>query len=232
MLKICEPPAGQSLGLTHGLWLGAGPRAPLVFLAHGRSGDWRSMKPFERCLRTGFNIISLQGPLPDPLGGFSWWRGRGSLENESDWIPEAEKVSHQAARFMTEAIGYYALNPCLKLGFGFSQGGVLLSLAALNKHELFDGLAVLAGLVPACLGTEKVAVGRPKIFVAHGIKDEKLPIANARAAVERLRGQGLDVLYVEDKVGHKVGPQGLKALSLWTASFLTRLAPPARLVRP
>jgi predicted esterase len=73
---------------------------------------------------------------------------------------------------------------------------------------------MLAGFVPSGLEewiSQRPLEGKP-FFVAHGTKDETIPIEQARASVEILERAGAEVTFCEDNVGHKVSVNCLRAL--------------------
>ena len=80
-------------------------------------------------------------------------------------------------------------------------------------------IGILAGFVPA--GLEELISQRPledkRFFVAHGTKDETVPIERARASIETLEQAGANVTYCEDEVGHKVSVTCLRALKKFFA---------------
>ena len=69
-------------------------------------------------------------------------------------------------------------------------------------------------MVPTPEGETHV-LGSPKVFVAHGTKDDVITVDRARQSVKLLRELGLDVTYIEDEVAHKVGILGTRALKTW-----------------
>ena len=80
-------------------------------------------------------------------------------------------------------------------------------------------MGILAGFAPE--GAELIlAPGHfngKKIFVAHGTKDERVPLEQARRSVHLLEGAGAQVVYCESEVGHKLSAQCLKALDAYLA---------------
>ena len=57
-------------------------------------------------------------------------------------------------------------------------------------------------------------------FVAHGTRDELVPVEKARHSVQLLEQGGTQVAYCEDEVGHKLSVDCFSAL----ASFMQRWA--------
>jgi phospholipase/carboxylesterase len=89
---------------------------------------------------------------------------------------------------------------------GFSQGAALSSMLALLHPDRIDRLAALAGFLPedaASLVTSKPLEGK-KVFIAHGTRDDRVPVERARQAVEQLKQAGAQVTYCEEDVGHKL----------------------------
>ena len=84
---------------------------------------------------------------------------------------------------------------------GFSDGATYaLSLGLCNGDLVTHILAFSPGYVVA-----PEPLGRPRIFVTHGIADAVLPIDRCgRTVVRRLQGAGYDVTYEEFDGGHVV----------------------------
>ncbi|HKJ39429.1 MAG TPA: hypothetical protein VJ972_11685, partial [Anaerolineales bacterium] len=97
---------------------------------------------------------------------------------------------------------------------GFSQGAAMSSVLAFLYPQRIRKVGILAGFVPS--GAEEFIARRPldgkKIFVAHGTKDEMIPVDRARESMETLKRAGAEITYCEDEVGHKVSLHCIKAL--------------------
>jgi predicted esterase len=97
---------------------------------------------------------------------------------------------------------------------GFSQGAAMSNLLAFLHPERIRKTGILAGFVPS--GLDELVARRPlagkPFFVAHGTKDETVPVDRARSSIEILEQAGAQVTYCEDEVGHKVSLNCLRAL--------------------
>ncbi len=51
--------------------------------------------------------------------------------------------------------------------------------------------------------------------MAHGTRDDVLPVTAARAARDALAGAGAAVTYHEYPIGHKLSAQGMRDLTAW-----------------
>jgi predicted esterase len=49
-------------------------------------------------------------------------------------------------------------------------------------------------------------LGRPRVFISHGVADQVLPVARGQAIAQRLAGEGYDVSYAEFDGAHLVEP--------------------------
>lgn len=87
----------------------------------------------------------------------------------------------------------YRIDPRRLAFAGFSDGAsYALSLGITNGDVASHVIAFSGGFMSVFMQT-----GVPRVFVAHGLADEQLPIASGRAHAARLRAAGYDVEYVE-----------------------------------
>jgi phospholipase/carboxylesterase len=190
---------------------------PLVILVHGRAGNAQVMWAFDRLIPAQATVVSFEAFLEDPLGGFSWWY----MDSKDPVRPAILRARDRLCYAIERYVEIENIRPSKRVAMGFSQGSVLLSAALLTGKLSLEGLGILAGV--AFEGEEPPVInGRPRILIAHGTQDEVLTVDRARAGAQRLRMLGLDVTYVEEEVGHKVGVQGTRALKEWLAETLAR----------
>jgi len=185
--------------------------SPLVYLVHGRAGNLDVMSSFLNVIPRDFSVISVQGPIPDRIGGYSWW----DVNAENQFIKkEQEHAEALLSAFIMDAPEHYDLKPTKVFAFGFSQGAGLLSIIAQTHPDLFDGVALLSGFVMEREGLLEGA--RPSVFMAHGEADQTIPVTQARSGRDYLRQHGFNVKFVTDeRAGHKVGIEGMRALREW-----------------
>ena len=193
------------------------PARPLL-LIHGLTGDENSMWVFTRDLPPNYWMIAPRAPHNAEPFGYSWRTvqpgmfGRPSFEQ---LLPAAEAL----IRLMDEYQASAGLDASPERRrridvMGFSQGAAMSSMLAFLYPQRIRKVGILAGFVPS--GVDEYIPSRPlegkKIFVAHGTKDETVPVDRARASMEILTRAGADITYCEDEVGHKVSLNCIKAL--------------------
>lgn len=201
--------------MEHKVRIADDPTSPCVYLVHGRAGDASVMWTFKQAIPEHFSIISPQGIVPDPIGGFSWWR------TDQDSFGTREYAHERLKLFLSEIEGRYNITPRKRIAIGFSQGAGLLSILLHRDPNYFDGMALLSGFVV----TGKVeCIDRPKtkIFISHGENDSVIPVEKARSGRDHLINNHFEIEYVEDPVDHKIGAKGMRSLKKWLSEFITQ----------
>ncbi len=108
---------------------------------------------------------------------------------------------------------------------GFSQGGALALHTALREPARLGGVAALSSYLPlaAALPAEAhPANAALPIFMAHGSRDELLPMALGERSRDALRAAGYDVEWHDYPMPHSVCAEEVAQLRDW----LVRALPP------
>ena len=213
-----------NLGLEHKTDIRAGVEAPLVILVHGRAGTYSLMWTFKRALPEGINIIAVQAPLQDPIGGWSWWQVSGATKEIR--VGEIDDASQKLKSFIERCIKHYDLAPSNTLALGFSQGAALLSRLILERPQSLQAVALLAGFVlrPGDFNeTPGLLDGKP-IFIGHGTLDDVVPVEKAQEGRALLEKLGANVTWSTDEVGHKLGSATMRELKDWCHQRLSNRA--------
>ena len=185
----------------------------LLVLLHGWTGDENSMWVFTRGLSPDYWIVAPRAPHPAEPRGYTW---RPLQPGTFGW-PSLETLAPAGEELVRMIDGYstsIGLNADELDLMGFSQGAAMVNLLGLLHPERVRRMCVLAGFVPS--GLERIIARRPlegkSVFVAHGARDEMVPIERARASIELLESAGARVIYCEENVGHKLSAACLHAL--------------------
>lgn len=190
---------------------GTGP-FPVFLLLHGWTGDENSMWIFTPRLPSQALLIAPRGLYPTRGSGYSWHK---EINKPWPWMEDFKP----AVEYIFDAISSknfpYGDFSELHL-IGFSQGAALVYSMAIMHPERIASVAGLSGFLPdgasAWLESDRLS-GLP-VFIAHGTKDELVPVELARKSVALLEGAGARVTYCEDEVGHKLSAEcfhGLEA---------------------
>jgi phospholipase/carboxylesterase len=87
---------------------------------------------------------------------------------------------------------------------GFSQGAAFSFAYAMHHPDRVTQLAALAGFLPTGSEAKLAALTGMSIFIAHGTKDETVPVSMARDGRLALEAAGANVHYCESDTGHKL----------------------------
>lgn len=194
------------------------PSPQLLLLIHGLTGDENSMWVFARDLPKHYWMIAPRAPHTAEPFGYSWRAAHPGTSGKPTFeglLPAAEALIRLAAEYQTLA----GIDASPERGrridvMGFSQGAAMTSVLAFLYPERIRKIAILAGFVPS--GFDAFIQNRPlygkKVFVAHGTKDDMVPVERARESMEILKRAGAEIAYCEDEVGHKVSLNCVRAL--------------------
>jgi phospholipase/carboxylesterase len=121
--------------------------------------------------------------------------------------PEDEAGIRASQRIVEELIAQQGL-PAERVALaGFSQGGAIVLQTALRHPRRLAGVIALSTYVPlsGTLDAERSPASRDlPIFMAHGMYDDLIPIARARASRDLLLGRGQPVQWREYPMPHSV----------------------------
>ena len=189
------------------------PAPRLMLLIHGFTGDENSMWVFGRDLSSYYWIVAPRAIYVGESGGYSWRPPQFENMNQLS-LDQLHDSADALIHLVDEYSASVGLDASIFDAMGFSQGGAMSSLLAFLYPQRIRKMGILAGFVPS--GLEELVSQRPlegkPFFVAHGTKDEKVPIDTARASIETLKRAGAKVTFCEDEVGHKVSVTCLRSL--------------------
>ncbi len=183
----------------------------LLVLLHGWTGDEKVMWVFTRNLPRNYWLFAPRGIFAAPGGGFGWSTSHLGVEaGIQEYLPAAARLF--------DLIRDWIATSDLKFGgynlMGFSQGAAMAYTLGLIYPEAVVSIAGLAGFVPS--GAEAYIRAQPflgkRIFIAHGTRDEIVPLGKAQETADLMRMAGAQVTYCESNVGHKLGANCLRGL--------------------
>lgn len=178
----------------------------VILLIHGWTGDEKSMWVFAPRLPKDALLIAPRAPYVSKhlqFSGYSWVEQRADGFSSLAMFAPALDVfdgllAQLAVRFPQADFGSLGLA-------GFSQGAAFSAAFAMRHRQRVGRLAMLAGFLPEASGPALAALAGLPVFVAHGTKDETVPIERAQAARQQLTAVGAQVRYCESEAGHKLG---------------------------
>jgi phospholipase/carboxylesterase len=198
-----KPPAGQAGSACapgeYALRLGTGrsarlritpgprrkPRA-LILAFHGAGG---SSAEGLFVFRGAWNVPGLVLVAPAALGN-TWSALHREVDRDLETVNRALAEAWRRCRIDRRrvAVGGFSDGATHALSIGLQNGDVFRSVLALSPGGLLD----------------VEHRGKPRVFIAHGTRDDVLPIGRSDAAVRTLRSSGYPVTYRRFGGGHQV----------------------------
>jgi phospholipase/carboxylesterase len=158
-------------------------RWPLIICLHGGYGEgyeyiWTWLRPARS---RGYILLS-----PKSLD-VTWTMTPNSIDTRS------------ILKMLEEVAEEYSIDRSRLFLTGLSDGGIMTYLLGIERHELFTGIAPVAGaLHPMVDPLLRAKTGREvPIFVVHGVHDFIFPVAFTRQTNELLKGLGYNLKYEE-----------------------------------
>jgi phospholipase/carboxylesterase len=162
---------------------------PLFVMFHGAGGFPEKVLPFfeEHADRHKFLILA-------PHSTYATWDivvgGNG---------PDLERLD----KALTKVTALYSIDPGRLAFAGYSDGASYALSTGITNGDIASHVIAFSGGFMTIFMQE----GSPKVFIAHGLIDEQLPIETAgRANAAKLTAAGYDVEYVEFNGKHAIQP--------------------------
>jgi predicted esterase len=161
---------------------------PLLVLLHGAGGS--GDRQFRR-FGSVFDEAGCAVLAPDSRAA-TWDVIRGQFDRDVDFIDQA----------LDRVFRIVPVDPDRIWIGGFSDGATYALSLGLVNGDLFRALVAFS---PGFVAEGEAFRGMPRVFVAHGTKDQVLPIdRTSRRIVPGLRERGYDVTYREFDGRHEV----------------------------
>jgi len=186
---------------------------PVIFMFHGWTGDENSMWIFATKMPEDALLIAPRGLYRSSLGGFGWYQHEDKAwPHFEDFSPAVDAIDRLRTSPFFSSADFSSIRMV-----GFSQGAALAYTFAIRRIGALQAIAGLSGFFPD--GAESVITERPltglPIFVAHGKRDQIVPIERARQAVDLLSQAGAAVSFCEHDVGHKLNAECYRGMQVF-----------------
>ena len=187
-----------------------------IMLLHGVGSNEQDLFALASQLPKDVFVIAPRGPFAVGVNRYAWYNVDFS-SGRPDINAEQETASRQLIRkFIQEVKEKYSIDE-LYLG-GFSHGAIMSQSIGLIHPDEVQGIISLSGRVLQeirPLVQHDKYLHQLKVFLAHGVQDQTLPIHFAREAKEYLESLGVQLTYHEYPIGHQVSSEVLKDLNAW-----------------
>jgi phospholipase/carboxylesterase len=197
------------------------PEQPASLSTKGRGASAEDLVPVLPAIIPG-NVIGLFPNAPFTLDMGGWGVGYAWYDLGPEQSATIAESRQQLLALLDEAAAEFGVPPERTLLAGFSQGAVMTFEAGLRCARPLAGLIALSGYIPepSVLAQEAAADRARPILIAHGTRDEIVPVEASRIAHRTLTALGYPVEYREYPIGHNISPDEILFIRDWTAARL------------
>lgn len=191
---------------------------PLLVMLHGYGANESDLLGLVPYLDERLHIASVRGPLRIDAGSYGWYRVTHTAGGPVVHEGEEHESRKRLARFIDEMVEAHNVDTKKVFLLGFSQGATLALSLALTIPERLGGTVAFSGRVMREVSgsiASPEALAQAKIFMAHGLHDDVIPIGRARASKEFLSGLDVDLTYREYSASHQISPDMLTHAGEW-----------------
>lgn len=191
----------------------------LMIVLHGR-GD--SIKPFysfdDELNIPEMNYLLLNAPRKF-LDGFTWY---GEPPYQKNGVLRIREKLFDLLNDL-EIQGWRSENIFL---FGFSQGCLISADIALNYPKKLAGVVGISGyfnFYPRWRNNLSFEAMKTPWMLTHGHQDDILPLGETKYGVDKLKGAGLDIDWIEMEKEHSLEEEEYPIIRQWVRSKLADL---------
>ncbi len=182
----------------------------VMLLLHGHLGNENVMWVLTKPIPQNYYLIAPRAPVKLGENQFSWH------DIGSQWLDlqsYKELVDDVLSRVDQWAKEHNFLNQQFDV-MGFSQGAVMAYAMALLYPDRLRKVAALAGFIPHTwlYDFKPSSYSGLSLFIAHGTRDDVIPIKKSRQAAAWFKEHGAHVTFCEADIGHKLSADCFKGL--------------------
>ncbi len=189
---------------------GGAATARTLVLLHGTGGNEDDLLGLGRSLAPDANLLSPRGKILENGMPRFFRRLAEGVFDEEDLILR----THELADFLRAAAAEYGFAMEQVTALGYSNGANIAASLLLLRPEALNGAVLLRAMVP--LVPEEIPdLSGKRVFLASGLSDPILPIANARRLAGMLEEGGAEVDFRQIQAGHQLTSGELEAAHEW-----------------
>jgi len=187
-----------------------------IILLHGVGSNESDLFNLADQLPRDFYVIAPRGQFTLGAGRYGWYNV--DFSTGKPVFDKAQEISSREVirEFITQVKQQYQIDE-VYLG-GFSQGAIMSFSVGLTNPTAVKGMISLSGRLLVEIRPMIITnadVQQLKVFVAHGVNDNTLPVQYAREAKLYLDNLGVQLSYHEYNMGHQINGVELKDLNDW-----------------
>lgn len=191
----------------------------LIILLHGIGANEKDLLELGEIVAPNSIVVSLQAPIALGSDSYSWFNVEFTPNGPQHNSNEAEKIFQVLEKEILSISKRYNIALANIDIMGFSQGSIMTMGLVLRSHlQLGHYLCFSGRTLPefAAFAAEFPDTGKKrKVFLAHGLYDDRLPVNLGRTSKEILLKVKADLSYHEFPGGHTISPEIIEEAKKW-----------------
>lgn len=183
----------------------------IILLLHGWTGDENTMWIFFRQPPSDALLMAPRGLVNADPTGYGWFRSAQKLDTPVEaYLPSVLKLLQLIDDWMSKN-----KIPGMPIDVvGFSQGAAVAGVLGTLFPERVRKTAILAGFLPPDITDQldKTSLLGKQFYLAHGTRDEVVPIELSETTAAALSSAGARVTYCSSDAAHKLSVDCAKGL--------------------
>ena len=190
-----------------------------IILLHGVGSNEKDLFGIANMLPDDLYIIAPRGQFA--LGGdrYAWYQVDFSTGKPIYNAAQEASSRKLLSTFIDQIKEKYQLQE-VYVG-GFSQGAIMSYSIGLTNPTSVKGILALSGRVleeVKTIVTKNDELKQLKVFIAHGVNDNVLPVGYARESKQYLSQLEVPFTYHEYELGHSINEKVIKDINTWLAN--------------
>jgi len=203
-----------------------GPAGPaLLVLLHGIGAAENDLFSLAGEFDQRFRIVSLRAPY-DYHSGHAWFRidfgADGSITPDA---AQANATLADLVHWLDAAPTRFGTDPTRTYLLGFSQGAMMCVGVLRTAPERVAGVVALSGRADEAVFRQRAdrdATARVPVFMAHGLSDDVIRIADARRGRDAFQSLSHDFTWREYPIRHGIDSDEVHDVVTWLTAHLDR----------
>jgi len=212
MEKSIQPEKTEIMGWTFRIQTPPNPSSNqrVMLLLHGHLGNENVMWVLTKPIPKDYYFLAPRAPVELGENQYSWHGFASQWLDLQAYKTLVDEVLSRVDQWMQD---HQLDNKIIDI-MGFSQGAVMAyAIAILYPHRV-RRVAALAGFVPHSwiYAFKPPPFSNLSLFIAHGSRDDVIPIKKSRQAAAWFKKHGAQVSFCEADIGHKLSANCFKGL--------------------
>lgn len=192
-----------------------------IILLHGVGSNEDEMFHFADYFPSEYLVVSVRAPFELSPSSYAWFHVQFLQDRRVINEEEAEKSRIILKQFINQVVERYNSDSSNIFLVGFSQGGIMSYSVGLSSPEKVKGIVAIGGRIldeVKAFIKPTTELKKIHVLIAHGEKDNTMPISYANQAFAYLSSLELNTQFKKYQIGHTISAEQIVDVCSWLNS--------------